>query len=176
MPTWRDDKILELANQLTYSPADKRREQLHASIELLTAVDPAKTYPWDFVHFRITSFQPRAHIDHIVPGKILRADLATLIEFLSDTLAIKIEDAEAIGGAGLGGAGDSVLALEDVTRTFNVSSKTIQRWRKEGLIALRYVYPDGRRRLGLPRFRRAPVCPGQQGASRTLRDLQATLR
>ena len=100
MPTWRDDKILELANQLTYSPADKRREQLHAAIALLTTIDPTKTYPWDFVHFRITSFQSRDHIDHVVPGKILRADLATLIEFLSDTLAIKIEDAEAIPAGG----------------------------------------------------------------------------
>jgi RNA polymerase sigma factor (sigma-70 family) len=140
MPTWRDDKLLELANQLSYSPADKRREQLRASIELLPSIDPLKSYPWDFVHFRITGFQLRAHAEHVTPGKVLRADLATLIEFLSDTLSIKVEDASP--------EGDSVLALEDVTRKFNVSSKTIQRWRKQGLIALRYVYPDGRRRLG----------------------------
>jgi RNA polymerase sigma factor (sigma-70 family) len=140
MPSWRDDKILELANQLTYSPADKRREQLCAAIALMPALDPAKTYPWDFVHFRITSFQPRAHIDHIVSGKILRADLASLIEFLSDTLSIKVEDAAATG--------DTVLEFDDVSKKFNVSSKTIQRWRKQGLIALRYLHPDGRRRLG----------------------------
>jgi RNA polymerase sigma factor (sigma-70 family) len=142
MPTWRDDKLLELANQLTYSPADKRREQLHAAVDLLPAIDATKSYPWDFVHFRVTGFQPRAHIDHVVPGKVLRADLATLIEFLSDTLSIKVEDAVPAD------SGDAVLALEDVTKKFNVSSKTIQRWRKQGLIAQRYVYPDGRRRLG----------------------------
>ncbi len=140
MPVWRDDKILELANQLTYSPAEKRREQLGFAIALLPAIEPATIYPWDFVHFRITGFQSRAHVDHTVPGKILRADLATLIEFLSDTLSIKVEEAAA--------KGDGVLLLEEVTRKFNVSSKTIQRWRKQGLIALRYVYPDGRRRLG----------------------------
>jgi RNA polymerase sigma factor (sigma-70 family) len=140
MPTWRDDKLLELANQLTYSPAEKRREQLHAAMELLPAIDPLKAYPWDFVHFRITGFQLRDHAEHVVAGKVLRADLATLMEFLSDTLSIKVEEAAP--------AGDAVLALEDVTRKFNVSSKTIQRWRKQGLIALRYVYPDGRRRLG----------------------------
>ena len=140
MPTWRDDKILELANQLTYSPADKRREQLHAAMSLLPSLDAGKSYPWDFVHFRITGFQPRAHIDHIVPGKVLRADLASLIEFLSDTLSIKIEEAAS--------AGDVVLEFDDVSRKFNVSSKTIQRWRKQGLMALRYLHPDGRRRLG----------------------------
>src|SRR3954452_12723613 len=97
MPTWRDDKLLELANQLSYSPADKRREQLRAAIELLPSTDPLKSYPWDFVHFRITGFQLRAHAEHVVPGKVLRADLATLIEFLSDTLSIKVEDAIANG-------------------------------------------------------------------------------
>jgi RNA polymerase sigma factor (sigma-70 family) len=140
MPSWRDDKILELANQLTYSPAEKRREQLHAAMDLLPAIDPAKTYPWDFVHYRITSFQPRTHIDHGVAGKVLRADLASLIEFLSDTLSIKVEEAAA--------AGDAVLEFDEVSRKFNVSSKTIQRWRKQGLVALRYLYADGRRRLG----------------------------
>ncbi|HVT79451.1 MAG TPA: sigma-70 family RNA polymerase sigma factor [Phycisphaerae bacterium] len=140
MASWRDDKILELANQLTYSPAEKRREQLQFVIDLLPTIDPAKSYPWDFVHFRITSFQPRTHIDHVVAGNVLRADLASLIEFLSDTLSIRVEEAAANG--------DAVLELEDVTRKFSVSSKTIQRWRKQGLIALRYLYPDGRRRLG----------------------------
>src|SRR6185295_17619720 len=71
MPTWRDDKILELANQLTYSPADKRREQLNSIIDLARAIEAPKSYPWDFIHFRITSFQPRGHSDHVIPGKVL---------------------------------------------------------------------------------------------------------
>jgi RNA polymerase primary sigma factor len=140
MPAWRDEKLLELANQLTYSPADKRREQLNAAVELLATIDGAKAYPWDFIHFRITSFQPRTHIDHIVAGKVLRADLASLIEFLSDTLSIRVEDAAP--------PGDTVMEFDEVSRKFNVSSKTIQRWRKQGLVALRYLHPDGRRRLG----------------------------
>src|ERR1700743_1298077 len=122
MATWRDDKILELANQLSYSPAEKRHEQLDAAIALMSTLDPAKAYPWDFVHFRITGFQLRTHSDHAVAGKVLQADLSTLIEFLSDTLSIKIEDAIARGG-------DAILSLEEVSKKFTVSSKTIQRWR-----------------------------------------------
>src|ERR1035437_7837978 len=103
MATWRDDKILELANQLTYSPADKRHEQLAAAAALLHDIDPLKSYPWDLIHFRITGFQPVSHFDHTLPGKILRADLSTLIEFLSDTLSIKVEDAA--------GPGDTVITF-----------------------------------------------------------------
>jgi RNA polymerase primary sigma factor len=142
MATWRDDKILELASQLTYSNADKRHEQLDAALALAHTVDPAKTYPWDFIHFRITGFQPVTHSDHTIPGKILRTDLSTLIEFLSDTLSIEVENAIPPGSP------DRVLTLEEVSAQFKVASKTIQRWRKAGLIALRYIYPDGRRRLG----------------------------
>ncbi|HVS69851.1 MAG TPA: sigma-70 family RNA polymerase sigma factor [Phycisphaerae bacterium] len=163
MPTWRDDKLLELASQLTYSPAEKRREQLAASLDLAHSLDPAKTYPWDFIHFRITGFPPLAHSDHTLTGKTLRADLATLIEFLSDTLAIPIDEAPAEGPEGDGG----ILALEEVSAKFSVSAKTIQRWRKQGLIAMRYVYPDGRRRLG---FRASAVARfAQQNQERVAR-------
>src|SRR6187399_127870 len=104
MPTWRDDKILELANQLTYSPADKRREQLNSVIALAGSIEAGKSYPWDFIHFRITSFQPRGHSEHVLSGKILLADLSSLAEFLSDTLALKVEEVTA--------AGDAVLEME----------------------------------------------------------------
>ena len=146
MPAWRDDKILELANQLTYSPAEKRREQLRAAIDLVPTIDGEKTYPWDVIYFRITGIQLRGHVDYALPGKVLRADLSSLIEFLSDTLSIRIEDA--VAAAAASEPADGILEFEDLSRKFNVSAKTIQRWRKQGLFALKYVYPDGRRRLG----------------------------
>jgi RNA polymerase primary sigma factor/RNA polymerase sigma factor len=43
--------------------------------------------------------------------------------------------------------GDEVLSIEDLARRFNVSTKTISRWRSHGLVAQRYVV-DGRRRVG----------------------------
>jgi RNA polymerase sigma factor (sigma-70 family) len=43
--------------------------------------------------------------------------------------------------------GDEVLSIEDLARRFNVSTKTISRWRAHGLIAQRFVV-DGRRRVG----------------------------
>ena len=44
-------------------------------------------------------------------------------------------------------AGEEVLSIEDVARRFNVSTKTISRWRDHGLVAERYVV-GGRRRVG----------------------------
>ena len=44
-------------------------------------------------------------------------------------------------------AGEAVLSIEDLARRFNVSTKTISRWREHGLVAQRYTV-DGRRRVG----------------------------
>jgi RNA polymerase primary sigma factor len=44
-------------------------------------------------------------------------------------------------------SGEQVLSIEDLAQRFNVSTKTISRWRDHGLVAQRYVV-DGRRRVG----------------------------
>ena len=44
-------------------------------------------------------------------------------------------------------AGEQVLSIEDLAKRFNVSTKTISRWRDHGLVAQRYVV-GGRRRVG----------------------------
>ena len=44
-------------------------------------------------------------------------------------------------------AADEVLSIEDLARQFNVSTKTISRWRDHGLVAQRFTV-DGRRRVG----------------------------
>jgi RNA polymerase primary sigma factor len=45
------------------------------------------------------------------------------------------------------GAGGEVLSMEELARRFNVSTKTISRWREHGLVAQRYSI-GGRRRVG----------------------------
>jgi RNA polymerase primary sigma factor len=42
---------------------------------------------------------------------------------------------------------EQVLSIEELARRFNVSTKTISRWRDHGLVAQRYTV-DGRRRVG----------------------------
>jgi len=41
-----------------------------------------------------------------------------------------------------------VLLIDDVCARFDVTSKTIQRWRRRGLPARRFVFGDGKRRSG----------------------------
>ncbi len=44
-------------------------------------------------------------------------------------------------------AGEPVLTVEELSKMFNVSTKTISRWRQQGLVSRRFVF-DGRKRVG----------------------------
>jgi len=56
-------------------------------------------------------------------------------------------DREVSGGGVAVPPGEQVLSIEELARQFNVSTKTISRWRDHGLVAQRYVV-GGRRRVG----------------------------
>ena len=142
MPRYRIDSVANLARQLAFTPAEPRGLQVAAAEQLLHDVDPAKGYPLEFIVYRITGYRPKSaarpdgHAD-LLTGLALQHDLGLLIEQVSDTLALRTAD-----------VGEPVLAIEDVTARFDVTSKTIQRWRRRGLPARRFTFGDGKRRVG----------------------------
>lgn len=137
MAKYRTDIIAQLARQLEFTPHDTRLAQINAAEDLLHSIDPAKAYPIDFVIFRITGYHPRHVAQDLLAGMALQHDLGLLIERVSETLNVAAA-----------GSADPVLTIDDVTERFNVTSKTIQRWRRRGLPARRFVFPDGKRRVG----------------------------
>src|SRR4051794_2488888 len=134
---FRIDALGELARQMDFTPQDARLAQIQAAEELLHALDTAKAYPWDFIVHRITGYRPKVFSEELLTGIALQHDLGLLIEQVSDTLDVRTDR-----------LAEPVLTIEDVTERFNVTSKTIQRWRRKGLTARRFVFPDGKRRVG----------------------------
>jgi RNA polymerase sigma factor (sigma-70 family) len=137
MAKFRIDTLDDLARQLTFSPHDTRVAQIAAAEDFLHTLDPAKAYPLDFVIFRITGYHPKHAERLLFPGEALQHDLGQLIETVSDSLN---QHSAALA--------EPVLSIDDVTEKFNVTSKTIQRWRRKGLPARRFIFPDGKRRVG----------------------------
>jgi len=111
--------------------------QLDAAELLLSELDPSKAYPLEFVIFRITGYHPRNIAADLLTGLALQHDLGVMIEQLSETLDQRSADLS-----------EPVLAIEDLTARLGVTSKTIQRWRRRGLPARRFVFSDGKRRVG----------------------------
>lgn len=71
-----------------------------------------------------------------VSGQAVRGDLRHLVDELTRASPQAVEDGD-----------EPVLLAEDLARQFNVSIKTISRWRREGLIG-RHVLVDGRPHVG----------------------------
>ena len=140
VPKFRIDSIAALARQMSFTPADTRGQQLAAAEALLFSIDVGKAYPLDFVVFRITGYRGKTSNkaqSELLTGIALQHDLGLLIEEVSDTLDACTTD-----------LAEPVLSIDDVTERFNVTSKTIQRWRRKGLPARRFIFGDGKRRVG----------------------------
>jgi RNA polymerase primary sigma factor len=138
MAKFRLNAIATLARQLAFTPVETRAAQLNAAELLLHELDPARAYPLEFVVYRITGYQPKFNPDSdLLTGLALQHDLGLLIEQVSQSLNLIAQDVK-----------EPVLGIEDVCEKFNVTSKTIQRWRRRGLPARRFIFPDGKQRVG----------------------------
>jgi RNA polymerase primary sigma factor/RNA polymerase sigma factor len=122
--------------QVRFAPRDKKLAQIERTEKLLAEVQPGKAYPYDYLSYRITDFRPDSQADGTVPGRVVQHDLRLFIEDLSDSADIPME-----------AAGEPVLTVEELSKKFNVSSKTISRWRQHGLVSRRFLF-DGRKRVG----------------------------
>jgi RNA polymerase sigma factor (sigma-70 family) len=133
--------LKELTEQQTrYAPPARRQEQVARAEKLLGEIEPGKRYPYQYVCFRVTDYRSDAHPDLLIPGADLRHDLTLFIRRVDRSIpAVPIEQAV-----------EPVLTLEQVSKQFRVSTKTISRWRLRGLTARR-VRVNGRSQLGFPR-------------------------
>ncbi len=135
--------IAELAVQLTRGPKRLRLRQLLNIEFLLSVVDAGKAYPLDFICHALTGYRripPDGSVDHeLIDGEILTGDLVVLAERLSEDANI---DATRWSG--------TVFSISDLAGRFDVSTKTIFRWRRRGLVGWKFRYPDRRMRVVFP--------------------------
>lgn len=138
MRTIKSRRLAQLLMQLRFTPEAKRRKQLDAAEKLYTLIDEQKKYPYEFVCFHITGYQPRHDGDQeVLRGRDLLDDLQIFIAKLSGKLATSVEDAH-----------EKVYTIEELAAEFGVATRTINRWRKRGLLARKFVFPDGGHRFG----------------------------
>ena len=124
--------------QLRFTPEKKRRKQLDAAEQLFAIVDKNKEYPFEFVCFRITGFHLKSEIETpLIKGDELLEDLRIFITKLSGRLAEPVAEQH-----------QKIYTNQELAEAMRVSTKTIYRWRKRGLIARKYVFDDGIKRLG----------------------------
>jgi RNA polymerase primary sigma factor/RNA polymerase sigma factor len=122
--------------QVRFAPRDKKLDQVAQAEKLLGELDPGRTYPYEYLCFRITNYRPESYPDLRMTGREASHDLRLFVEDVSESAGVV---AEAVG--------ERVLTVEELAKRFNVSTKTISRWRRQGLVSRRFVM-DGRKRVG----------------------------
>jgi RNA polymerase primary sigma factor len=122
--------------QVRFAPRDKKVEQADRAEKLLNELEMKRSYPYEYLAYRITDFRPETTPHTLITGDEARHDLGLFVEDVSDAADVPVED-----------AGEPVHTVEDLSRMFHVSTKTISRWRQQGLVSRRFVF-DGRKRVG----------------------------
>lgn len=138
MAGFRCDPLEALTRQLTFSPVAQRRRQIERAEELYWHLDPEQNYPLDDLIQRITQHKPYLTNEAVtLVGRAVRDDLLVMVEHLSATLKDRDEDFD-----------PPALNLDELAERWNVSKKTISRYRRQGLFARKLLSPGGRQRLG----------------------------
>jgi RNA polymerase sigma factor (sigma-70 family) len=110
--------------QVRFAPAARRQEQMARAEQLLSEVEPTRHYPYQYVCYRVTDYRPDSYPDLLIEGADLAHDLARMIEALEEP----------------------VVTLAELSDRLNVSTKTIRRWGKLGLVGRRVVR-NGKRQV-----------------------------
>lgn len=140
MSNYRHPALRLLAEQqMRYSPRDVRLQQVERAERLAQRVDLQAEFPWQKVCQEVTSYRPDSYPDLQISGSDLLHDLRVFIEDLSESIELRPEQVD-----------EEVLTVEDVSRQYNVSTKTVDRWRDRGLISRKFLY-GGRKRVAFLR-------------------------
>lgn len=137
---YRNPAIKQLRDQqIKYAPRDVQLTQINRAERLLDELNPSATYGYPELCERITTYRAEMYPDLVMSGAEAVHDLRCFVEDLSDNIDIPVES-----------AGEEVWTVEDVSKRFNVSSKTVSRWRDRGLVSRRFRF-GGRKRVGFLR-------------------------
>lgn len=122
--------------QVRFAPREKKIEQVDQAESLLGELDPDRIYTYEYICYRVTNYRPQSYPSLRFSGREARHDLQLFVEDLSDSAGVRADE-----------AGQRVWTVEELARRFRVSTKTISRWRRQGLVSRRFVF-GGRKRVG----------------------------
>lgn len=145
MPAWPKLKVpllADLAEQLRFAPKAAVVNDIKRTIETIELLEPTNDYPTDWIAFRITGYRRENAEIESLPGSTLRPQLARLVEFLSAQSRLSADDLKPLG------PGFDQPAL---LKRWNISRKSLERYRSRGLVAVRLLSRRGRSSLFFPR-------------------------
>ncbi len=127
------------SRQLQRATREEMLAQIEAAERLISNLEADRSYPAAEVVSQILNESLPEAGNRKISAADLVHDLRYFVEDLSDAAELH---ADAVG--------EQVFTVEQLAKQFNVSTKTISRWRALGLVSRRLVF-DGRKRVGFLR-------------------------
>ncbi|MCY2992397.1 MAG: sigma-70 family RNA polymerase sigma factor [Planctomycetota bacterium] len=135
---YRSSVIRELRDQqVRFAPRAKKLEQVERAERLLGELDSSKTYSYEYLCFRITDYRPESSPKMLVTGEAARHDVRLFVEDVSEAADVRVEDMP-----------EPVHSVDSLSKLLHVSTKTINRWREQGLVSRRFIFDGGQKRVG----------------------------
>ncbi len=132
MRAYRCQEIARLEHELRLAPLRHRLRQVAGIFQAIELIEPQREYPYSFVCYQVTGYRTRRTEDVMSSGDDIVADLVHLLDALTSSNPLPVDSAPG-----------RLLGVDDVARRFNVSTKTISRWRDRGLAGCWYWLDDG---------------------------------
>ncbi len=137
MSRFHNEALKQLTEQqVQLAPVAVRLDQLDRAESVIASLEPDSTYRFHDLCEQVTRSSPQAHHDLTIRGSEAAHDLGLFVEELSQSLNMPADL-----------AGEPVLTVDDVSQQYNVSTKTVDRWRKRGLVSRRFQFGN-RSRVG----------------------------
>ena len=123
-----------LKRQLLLAPRQVRVRMLERIEGLLAEIEPSRTYPFDYISYRIMDHRPVELTDISFSYDEVERELAALVEEVGGTVSVRADSVE-----------EPVLTVDDLAARWRVSTVTVMRWRREGLGGRLFRFGAGRR-------------------------------
>ncbi len=137
MSRYRNPAMKQLTDQqVKYAPKHVRLTQIDKAERLLDRIDPKLQYAYREICEHVTSYQTDRFPDLVLSGEEAAHDLRCFVEDLSDSANLSVDSVP-----------EPVLTIQDVSNRYNVSTKTVDRWRNRGLVSRRFKI-GSRKRIG----------------------------
>ena len=108
MATFVHSALKQLTDQqVRFAPPARRAEQLARARKLLEEIEPGRSYPYQFVCYRVTEYRPETRQNLVIPGGDLIHDLGLMIEALVGTVPTEPQQ--------------ELVTLEQLSQRLNVS-------------------------------------------------------
>jgi RNA polymerase primary sigma factor len=130
--------VLEpLILQLRFESLATLLEQTYRAEHLIKLVDPTKSYPYDFVCYKLTEYKPKDIVHpQLISGADLIKDLVHFIAQVTRQMDLRHDQLS-----------EAAVAVRELARENSISVKTLKRWGKLGLAHRSVIGPDGVRQV-----------------------------